>query len=572
MWRALAFAAIVGGYAEARASEPYLSPSVWHQEGANPGLRLGFAASAADFDADGYADLAVGSIGEAFMFRGSATGLSLVPDWVGASGLPPGEFGLALDGAGDANGDGVADLLVSSPETSNPEQDEGAVLLWLGGAGGLGAQPDWSLEGDEDTLFFGFDLAWAGDVDGDGLDDALLGSTGRATRLYRGDPTGLEASPSWTEVAELGDMSGTSLSSAGDANGDGYADILVGAPLVDAWTGETRLYFGSPGGPGATPDWIAVGAENNAHFGEQVASSGDLDGDGYGDIAIGSATPAFAVPHVAPRAAVFFGTPTGPEAAPAWDFAGAFDTEFGSAFAAPGDMDGDGLGELVVGAPGKTTGLYGGRGFLFPGTPGGLDTAAVWTEAGQAEELYAAALTAGDFDGDGYVDLAVGTADFGGFFDGRGAVDVYRGQCVSHDGPDTDADGISDRCDRCAGGDDRADLDRDAVPDACDDCPGDADPDQLDDDADGIGDACEPEPQDSGLEAPDPGEAPDAPPGDDATAPAEVPSPTGGCGCSAASPGGSGGWLPSVVIAAVTGAGQRMRRRGATTPPRPRLA
>ena len=139
------------------------------------------------------------------------------------------------------------------------------------------------------------------DVNGDGYADAAVGAdafynndVGKAF-LYLGGPTGLASSPTVTLSAPDSQFFGTSIASAGDVNGDGYADLIVGTNY-----GLAYLYLGSAAGLNASPDTTLIGP-NGAAFGLSVASAGDMDGDGYGDVVSRRGRTGIAFTSEAPR-------------------------------------------------------------------------------------------------------------------------------------------------------------------------------------------------------------------------------------------------------------------------------
>ena len=122
--------------------------------------------------------------------------------------------------------------------------------------------------------------------------------------------TGLPALPDWTvEGDESYAGFGSTLASAGDVNGDGFADLIVGARYYGANCGRVYVYYGSANGPSTTPDWIADGDQDEAHFGWAVGTAGDVNNDGYDDIVVGAlGNPSFSAPG---RVVVYYGSPAG---------------------------------------------------------------------------------------------------------------------------------------------------------------------------------------------------------------------------------------------------------------------
>jgi len=173
------------------------------------------------------------------------------------------QFGSALASAGDVNDDGYDDVVIGAHGFPSGDGPLGKAYLYTGGADGLAESSSWTATGASYDYEFGISVSGAGDVNGDGYADVLIGAYGYpdyttrqgAAYLYSGSASGLSADPVWSVTGEsAGDRLGNAVSGAGDVDRDGYADFLIGAYGYSggAYQGQVTLYYGSAQGVSAT--------------------------------------------------------------------------------------------------------------------------------------------------------------------------------------------------------------------------------------------------------------------------------------------------------------------------------
>jgi hypothetical protein len=260
------------------------------------------------------------------------------------------------------------------------------------------------------------DTSWGTtlDVNGDGYADLAVSDPGvsnntGAVYIYVGSPSGLGTIPAKTILGPNGPNGyfGGVIASAGDVNGDGYADLLVAAP---AWTppvgpssspqGNAYVYYGGPDTLASDPSPSLTGALTTGSTGGCVASAGDVNGDGYGDIAL--------TVDGGDEIGIYLGSASGIATAPSFTIGpGPDDSGFGWALASA-DVNGDGLTDLIVGSPYFEVGrvhVYLGTGTGFPQIP---DITLVGPEGLNVGTGFGRALATGDVNGDGFADLVVG--------------------------------------------------------------------------------------------------------------------------------------------------------------------
>jgi hypothetical protein len=424
---------------------------VWTTESNQALAHTGLAvATAGDVDGDGFSDVIVGSIffgngqlseGRTLVYLGSAAGLSTSAAWTAESDQDFAAFGSAVETAGDVNGDGYSDVIVAARGFDNGELNEGRTFVYLGSGDGLSTVAAWTAEGDQLGARFGWSVATAGDVNGDGYSDAIVGanlfengqaSEGRAF-VYMGSSALLAAAPVWTAVSAQPNGAFTNFASAGDVDGDGYSDAIVGAPMYDTSRGRAFVYRGSAAGLSPSFSWTAGTSQIGSRFGESVASAGDVNGDGYSDVIVGA--PRFDGEKNEGLAFVYHGSSSGLSTIAAWSGqSNVVNGHYGSTVASAGDVNGDGYADVIVGAPNVGQNSTG-RAYVYHGSQNGLAAAAAWIVDGvQIQTLFGASVaSAGDVNGDGYSDVIVGATHYDGqelpqiySFD-EGAAYVYLG-------------------------------------------------------------------------------------------------------------------------------------------------
>ena len=385
------------------ASGPSTTPN-WTVSGGQWGAWLGHGVSTAgDVNGDGYGDVIVGAQaydndqtneGRAWIYYGSASGLETTPVWTAESNRENSAFGYEVSTAGDVDGDGYADVIVGDYYYTNVEAHEGAAFVYHGGPDGLSATADWTAEGNQEGATVGSWVSTAGDVNGDGFEDTLVGAPGYDNGetdegkafLYYGSATGLGNTPVWTTESNQAGAAFGFVGGAGDVNGDGYDDVIVGALGFDGSQidgGRAFVYYGSAAGLSTSANWTAEGTQPAAHFGS-VSAAGDVNGDGYGDIIVG----ALGDEHVqtADSAAYgYYGSPSGLSPTPNWIVVGdRRDTRFAWSVSTAGDVNGDGYGDVLVGEHLHTSTIdRQGKARLFYGGPEGLSTTPGWTALGE---------------------------------------------------------------------------------------------------------------------------------------------------------------------------------------------
>ncbi len=331
----------------------------------------------------------------------------VIREWRGEA--PGGAFGWIARNIGDVDGDGIPDVTTSAPDLN---QGTGRIYVFSTGTG----ERLWSADGDSPGERFGAGIEAAGDVNGDGIPDVIAGGpgTGRAVvfsgrdgevlRTFRGDPS----------------LSfGRRVSDVGDVNGDGFADVVVGAPGAQGGggpPGEVRVYSGRDGSV-----LLALqGTQDGDQFGSSVAGAVGEDGTSFLVVGAGGGGP-----EGTGRVRVYRDLQPEPFFVLESDETGGW---LGGMFVSiPGDVNGDGIPDVYASdwanaAKGPQTG----RIYVLSGADG----SEIFTLTGEAagEGFGTSPSDAGDLDGDGFADLAVGAWQHASGAPGGGRISVYSGR------------------------------------------------------------------------------------------------------------------------------------------------
>lgn len=414
-------------------------------KGQEPNGAFGESAGAGDFDRDGYTDIAVGATGEekVYIYRGTKDGLSTIPSTVLKGEQERSEFGRSMT-VGDLNGDGYADLIVGAHSfDAGLGAHQGKLYVYQGGAKGVSVQPAQTIVGEHKGDEYARTFA-VHDMDGDGINDLLTGASGYngdqsyqgKAYVYRGTRKGLDTKPWFTAVGERSDDEFARSVTAADVNRDGHMDLIVGQPGLTGGSraagvtipGTMHVFYGSAKGLSATAGFKAPGEMIKGHLGEGLSAAGDVNHDGYADVAIGARD--FSCGEGAPgKIYLYLGGPKGLSMDRVWMLPGKGGSGVGRTMAAAGDLDGDGFAEFLSAAPMGTIERGAGVYVFFGGaSTWGKDPVVITSEEVNSGIGFGVS-AAGDINKDGAPDIVIGAPTGGGMR--QGWVRVYYGKIAT---------------------------------------------------------------------------------------------------------------------------------------------
>jgi hypothetical protein len=276
-------------------------------------------------------------------------------------------LGYGIDTSGDYNGDGFTDWIVTAPGATNTVTAEGFLTTVRGGAGGFTFPPHVTIWGGTANAMLGWGLSTGSDLNKDGyadlvtsrieMDFATSTGTGTGDVLIFWGGTAVNTTADLTlSAGARGDMFGYSVSTNGDVNGDGNPDLVVGSPRNEVNTskpGRAFIYYGTGNSSfPTTPDVVLIGTDNGDGFGRVVHICGDVNGDGVDDVFVGAPGHNGTSDFDVGKAYIFYGGTSGVDTNADWTYVGKNEEDYlGFSGTGMSDVNNDGIDDLAIGVP-----------------------------------------------------------------------------------------------------------------------------------------------------------------------------------------------------------------------------
>ncbi len=321
--------------------------------------------SAGDVNDDGYSDVIVGAVGynsgrgRAYIFYGGAI-MNNMADVIMTGENQGDEFGYSVSSTGDVNGDGYSDVIVGADIYPDFTDKRGRAYIFFGG-GSINNVADVTMTGEYPNNYFGISVSDAGDLNNDGYSDVIVGAKGYNTGTGRAYIfNGGFLMDTIPDIVMTGQNQGDDfgiVSSAGDVNGDGFDDVIIGANNYENFKGRAYIFNGGFL-MDTIPDIVMTGQNQGDDFGI-VSSAGDVNGDGFDDVIVS----ANQFQNFTGRSYIFYGD-LSMDTTPDLILTGnALSEYFGFSVSSAGDVNGDGYSDVIVGSIGYNSNT--GRAYLY---------------------------------------------------------------------------------------------------------------------------------------------------------------------------------------------------------------